>query len=163
MNDQLVHNTTNNHPPKVVVLPNTFLQIILAAKRLVLHVYNCTSSNQQRRPLPLPFSIYNLLWGLVIMVRFLQVAEPVDDQVGEETADAQAAEVPVVDTVEARTEASYTRYTKKCIVLRKIHQPHLFFCSGCVNWKKVTHPCPPPPAFFFKPVWRIFRRICRQC
>ena len=37
MDDHLVHTTPNHHPPKMDVLPKTFLQIILAAKWLVRH------------------------------------------------------------------------------------------------------------------------------
>ena len=41
---------TNHHPIKMVVLPKTFVQIILAAKWLVRH--SSTFPKQQRRPLP---------------------------------------------------------------------------------------------------------------
>ena len=37
MDDQPVHTTPNHHAPKVVVLPKTFLQIILDAKWLLRH------------------------------------------------------------------------------------------------------------------------------
>ena len=37
MDDLPVHTTSNLHPPKMEVLPKNFLQIILAAKRLVGH------------------------------------------------------------------------------------------------------------------------------
>ena len=50
MDDHLVHTTPNHHPPKMDVLPKTFLQIILAANWLVQH--SILSPKQQRRPLP---------------------------------------------------------------------------------------------------------------
>ena len=50
MYDHLVHTTPNHHPPKIDVLPKTFLKIILAAKWLVRH--SSASPKQQRRPLP---------------------------------------------------------------------------------------------------------------
>ena len=50
MDDLPVHTTPNHHPPKMEVLPKTFLQNILAAKLLVRH--SSTSPKQQRRPLP---------------------------------------------------------------------------------------------------------------
>ena len=54
-NDHLVHTIRNHHPPKMDVLPKTFLQIILAANWLGR--YSGTSHNQQRRPLPSLLSV----------------------------------------------------------------------------------------------------------
>ena len=48
--DYPVHNTQNNHPPKMDVFPTNFLLIILAANWLVC--YSSLSSKQQRGPLP---------------------------------------------------------------------------------------------------------------
>ena len=47
MDDHLVHTTTNHHPPKMDVLPKTFLQIILAANWPVWP--SSTSPKQQRQ------------------------------------------------------------------------------------------------------------------
>ena len=55
MDDHLVHTTPNHHPPKMDVLPKTFLQIILASKWLVWH--SSTSPKQQWRPLPSLLSV----------------------------------------------------------------------------------------------------------
>ena len=49
MDDNLVHTPPKHQPPKMDVLPNKILQIILAAKWLVQH--SSTSPKQQRRPL----------------------------------------------------------------------------------------------------------------
>ena len=50
VDDHLVCTTPNQHPPKIDVLPKTFLPIILASKWQARH--SSTSLKQQRRPLP---------------------------------------------------------------------------------------------------------------
>ena len=52
MNDHPVHTTPNHHPPKMDVLPKTFLQINLAANWLLRYSRMYVRPNQQRRPLP---------------------------------------------------------------------------------------------------------------
>ena len=61
MDDQPVHTTPNHHAPKVVVLPKTFLQIILDAKMVsaAFKYFTPTTSDN----LDLPFFIYLLLRG----------------------------------------------------------------------------------------------------
>ena len=54
MNDHPVHTAPNHHPPKVDVLQNKFLQIILPANWLVRHLR--MSLKKLRRPLPLCLS-----------------------------------------------------------------------------------------------------------
>ena len=50
VDDHLVCTTPNQHPPKIDVLPKTFLPIILASKWQARH--SSTSLKQQWRPLP---------------------------------------------------------------------------------------------------------------
>ena len=58
MDDHPVHTTQSHHPPKINVLPITFLQIILAAKCLVRHWSTSSSDN-----LCLPFCLILILWS----------------------------------------------------------------------------------------------------
>ena len=60
MDDHPDHTTPNHHPPKMDVLPKTFLRIILAAKGLVRHSSTCPK--QQRWHLP--FSLFLILFYL---------------------------------------------------------------------------------------------------
>ena len=50
MDDLPVHTIPNHRPPKIDILPKTFLQLILLAKWLVR--LSNTSTKQQRQPLP---------------------------------------------------------------------------------------------------------------
>ena len=60
VDDHLVCTTPNQHPPKIDVLPKTFLPIILASKWQARH--SSTSLKQQRRPLPsLLYISYSML------------------------------------------------------------------------------------------------------
>ena len=63
MYDHQVPTPPNRHPPKMNVLPETFIQIILAAKWQVQHSSTVrTFPNQQARPLPsLLFDSYAML------------------------------------------------------------------------------------------------------
>ena len=58
MNDHLVHTTPNHHPPKWIVLPETFLPINLAAKWLVRLSRTVRPPNSNLCPLFCLFLVY---------------------------------------------------------------------------------------------------------